>query len=336
MAQKAAEQKADLVLEGGGVKGLGLVGAVGVLADAGYAFPRVAGSSAGAIVGALLAAMQRSGAALSDLEAVARSLDYRKFADPDLLGRLTGPLGHAVSLLLENGLYEGNYLREWLTDTLAQYGVRTFGDLRLPDDPGSDLPPAHRYSLVVTASDVSRRRLVRLPWDYRRYGLDPDAQPVADAVRASASIPFFFEPIKLRPARGQGDSLLVDGGMLSNFPVGIFDRTDGVRPRWPTFGVKLSGHPGTQPVTHDVGGPLSLAIACVETMFTAGDAAHIDETCVQRRTMFVDTSGISSVDFGLSAAKQRRLRDNGASAARDFLAGWDFTAYLEQCRGGAS
>jgi NTE family protein len=40
--------QADLVLEGGGVKGIALVGAVTALADAGYSFPRVAGSSAGA------------------------------------------------------------------------------------------------------------------------------------------------------------------------------------------------------------------------------------------------------------------------------------------------
>jgi NTE family protein len=47
---------ADLVLEGGGVKGIGLVGAYSALTDAGYAFHRIAGTSAGAIVGALIAA----------------------------------------------------------------------------------------------------------------------------------------------------------------------------------------------------------------------------------------------------------------------------------------
>jgi NTE family protein len=37
--------KADLVLEGGGVKGIGLVGALSVLEEAGYEFPAVAGTS---------------------------------------------------------------------------------------------------------------------------------------------------------------------------------------------------------------------------------------------------------------------------------------------------
>ena len=51
-----ADLRADLVLEGGGVKGIGLVGAIAVLEERGYLFNRVAGTSAGAIVGALVAA----------------------------------------------------------------------------------------------------------------------------------------------------------------------------------------------------------------------------------------------------------------------------------------
>ena len=52
---------ADLVLEGGGVKGIGLVGAVLVLSEAGYTFPRVAGTSAGAIAAVLIASIGKAG-----------------------------------------------------------------------------------------------------------------------------------------------------------------------------------------------------------------------------------------------------------------------------------
>ena len=44
----SAGKPADLVLEGGGVKGIGLAGAVLALDQAGYRFQRVAGTSAGA------------------------------------------------------------------------------------------------------------------------------------------------------------------------------------------------------------------------------------------------------------------------------------------------
>jgi NTE family protein len=92
----------DLVLEGGGVKGLGLVGALDVLAERGYRVRRVAGTSAGAIVGALVAA----GMPTSQLRQIMSTLDYRQFRDPGLIDRLGLP-GQAISLWFEQGIYEG-------------------------------------------------------------------------------------------------------------------------------------------------------------------------------------------------------------------------------------
>ncbi len=122
----------------------------------------------------------------------------------------------------------------------------TWSDLRR-EDPGSSLPVDHEFKLVVHVSDVTSSVLLRLPWVYRsQFDMDPAAQSVAAAVRASSSIPFFFRPTKL--TRTSGDtSWLLDGGMLSNFPIAVFDRTDGAPPRWPTIGIKLSAQksPGT-------------------------------------------------------------------------------------------
>ena len=47
---------ADAVFEGGGVKGIALVGAVAVAEEKGYRWANLAGTSAGAIVASLLAA----------------------------------------------------------------------------------------------------------------------------------------------------------------------------------------------------------------------------------------------------------------------------------------
>lgn len=325
---------ADLVLEGGGVKGIALAGAVRALAGAGYRFPRIAGTSAGALVGALAVGLQHAGEPMDRLADIALSVDYRRFRDRGPLGRVAGPLTGLVdglSLALESGVFEGEYLRSWVAGVLADLGVRTFGDLRV-DDPGSALPPEHRYALVVTASDVSRQRLVRWPWDYPAYGLDPDEQSVADAVRASASIPFYYEPVTLRSPDGDV-ATLVDGGVLSNFPIALFDRTDQRPPRWPTFGVRLSARPEGRVHTQAVRGPVSLALAVVETMLEACDAAHIDDPCVQARSVFVDTSGVSPVDFALTDEQQRALLAAGERATAQFLASWDWPAYLRRCRG---
>lgn len=184
---------ADLVLEGGGVKGIALAGAIAILEARGYSFHKVASTSAGSLVGALVAAGVRRGR----LREMMQALDYRRFQDPPLLGRL-GPLGAAAQVLLHNGWCRGDYLRSWLTEMLSEQGVHTFAQLPL-HDAGADQAlretVGHNYRSVAMASDLTHGRLARLPWDYPdRYRMDPNEIPVAEAVRASTAIPFFFEP----------------------------------------------------------------------------------------------------------------------------------------------
>ena len=206
---------ADLVLEGGGVKGIALVGAISVLEERGYEFRRVAGTSAGAIVGSLVAANARA----AELQQIMREVDYTRFQDGP---RWTGLfIGKAMALLFRHGIYEGTYLKDWLGGQLGRLGVHTFADLPY-DDPQRPPDPEHAYRLVVMTSDISQGRLRRLPWEYGHYGLTRADQRVADAVRASMSIPFFYRPAHLRDVNGK-DCWLVDGGMLSNFPIDVFD-----------------------------------------------------------------------------------------------------------------
>jgi NTE family protein len=313
------QPKADLVLEGGGVKGIGLVGAVQVLADKGYVFPRVAGTSAGAIVASLIAAHQVAGKPLSNLVTIMRQVDYRKFKDEGLLERHLGTPGEIAELLVHMGIAKGDYLVEWLGNVLADLGVHTFADLAITDedDPGSSLPAEQRYRLVVHTSDISRGALVRLPWDYPRYGQDPAAMRVVDAVRASMSIPFFFRPVTFKTPTGKVS--WVDGGMLSNFPITAFDRTDGKPGRWPTWGVKLSGRPSSAQVDQPAGNDFDLAMSCLRTLLAGWDRYHLDDEQVTSRTVFVDTAKVSSIDFDISTAEQQQLFDSGVRAATDFL-----------------
>ena len=307
----------DLVCEGGGVRGIGLVGAVDALAAAGYRFPRVAGTSAGAIVASLVAALQVAGEPLSKLAEIMRSIDYRKFLDRNLIGNV--PLiGGGLSLLVPDGVYRGSYLEQLVAEQLAELGVHTFGDLRTGDE-----PEQFAWSLVVTASDLSRRRLVRIPWDLRSYGIDPDTFPVARAVHASAAIPYVFEPVRV------GGATWVDGGLLSDFPVDLFDRPG---PRWPTFGIRLSARPGIPP-THPVHGPVSLGLAAIETLVSNQDNSYIDDPCTVRRTIFVPADAVSPIDFDITDAQREALYQSGLQAGQGFLKTWNFADYLSACGG---
>ena len=84
---------------------------------------------------------------------------------------------------------------------------------------------------------------------------------------------------------------MVDGGMLSNFPIDVFDRTDGKPPRWPTFGIKLSAQARRRPRPSGSTSraPFGLAEAMVGTMTNFHDQMHIDDPAVLARTIFVDT-----------------------------------------------
>jgi NTE family protein len=317
--------KCDLVLEGGGVKGIALVGAVDVLEEHGYEVQRVAGTSAGSIVGALVAA----GLSAAERRELMLSVDYGAFKDKGLIDRLPG--GKLISLLTEQGVYEGNYLRTWLGERLAERGVRTFADLQVVDT-GAAPSAGYPSRLLVMASDITNGRLRCLPTDYPAIGLDaPGDVPVADAVRASMSIPFFYEPVRLRGEDGS-TTVLVDGGMLSNFPVAVFDRKDGRAPRWPTFGIKLSARAGSQARAVKDFGVSSMVTAMISTMTGFFDSMHLDDPSVIARTVFVDTFQVKATDFDLDDATRDRLYESGRTSAAKFLQSWDFEQYIETYR----
>ena len=118
--------------------------------------------------------------------------------------------------------------------------ARSQGDheVRSARRPSSRKPggPEDRYRLRVIASDVTHRRMLVLPDDAAHLGVNPDELEIARAVRMSMSLPIFFEPVVHENGETGEDHLIVDGGMLSNFPVWLFDRK-GQDPRWPTFGL---------------------------------------------------------------------------------------------------
>jgi NTE family protein len=140
--------EADLVLEGGGVKGIALAGAITVLMDRGYEFKRVAGTSAGAIVGALVAA----GVGKDELISTMSSLDYREFQDGHPWDHLA--VGKMFDLIGEHGVYHGDYLKKWLGEQLARHGVHTFADLPYLDPGRPPADPARAFRSDIRHPEV--------------------------------------------------------------------------------------------------------------------------------------------------------------------------------------
>ncbi len=314
-----SDRKADLVLEGGGVKGIALVGSAVALAEEGYRFERIAGSSAGALVGAIIAAMQLRNESMSRVDDVMRTLDYSKMLDRRGVAKWVHwwpSAANALGILFNQGMYQGQYLQDWTRGVLADLGVRTFGDLAF-DDPGSALAPEKSFRLVVTASDLSRQRLMFLPWDLNAYGLNARRFPVARAVRASAAIPFMFEPVRIKGRYGV--STLADGSLLRSYPIEIFDRKDGQPSRWPTIGIRLSSPSSEQALAKPVTGPISLIQNLIYTTVDSTQVRHVSDPDNVERSIFAKPRGVSWTDFDLTPAQQESLYEAGYIAGKKWI-----------------
>jgi NTE family protein len=323
----------DLVLEGGGVKGIGLAGAYSMLEERGYEPKNIAGTSAGAITAALIAAGYRA----DELKEIIVSLDFRQFQDEAWEDRI--PIfDRTASLLLDQGIYEGTRFYEWMKELLEAKKIRTFRDLVLKDE----TDPKYRSRLQVIASDVTGRRLLILPRDAGKLGYDDqDDLEVALAVRMSMSIPIFFEPVRVKNEKTSTTHVIVDGGMLSNFPVWLFDCEPGEEPEWPTFGLLLVEPEPRKPIGHQleegddgdrgVSALIDYVKAMAQTMMEAHDRLYIEQEQFAR-TIPIPTLGVGTTEFDITRERALKLYDSGRAATEEFLKTWDFGAYVAAFR----
>lgn len=290
----------DGVFSGGGIKGFALVGGLQVLEEQGFVFQRTAGTSAGSILAALVTAGYTS----YQIEQFFREMDIS-----DLLDRrrswLQFPISKWLLLYWKMGLYKGDALEAWISEKLALKGVVTFRDIA-PN------------SLRIITSDITNGHLVVLPNDLRNYGLDPELFPVAKAVRMSCSVPYFFEPVKIR--FGYQTNVFVDGAVLSNFPMWLFNNDHGHGER-PVIGLKLQGDEGTKP--NKVDNAIEMFTAVFKTMTGAHDSRYISKKHVNN-IAFIPMKGISPLDFDLNEKEKDQLIQRGRDYTTKFLKGWTY------------
>jgi NTE family protein len=263
-------------------------------------------------------------------------LNYSEFKDEGLLDKL-GIIGKALSIGFEYGIYEGEYFENWLGNLLISKKKTTFGEIK------TEYPEEkYKYKLQVIVADITDRRLLVLPGDLKDFGYDPDHFSIVRAVRMSMSIPVFFEPVKLQDSSGR-DHFLVDGGMLSNYPIWLLD--DGTsNPPWPTFGFKLI-EPDKRELKkakrNPINNPISFLKALVTTMIDAHDNYHISKSKGDYdRTIGIPTvidmrgieKEIKATDYDITQEESLALFKNGEETARKFLEKWDFEEWKRKYR----
>ncbi len=190
--------KLGLVLSGGGAKGFAHIGALKVFEEAGLQFDYVGGTSMGSIVGGLYAI----GYHPDSMAAMVRAQDWNALMN-DRIPRRFVPIEEKRNndrliatfpirgrrVLMRRGLYNGQLIDMLLSRlTSPVYMIQDFSELSLPF--------VCNATNLVDGSNIVMHQ-----------GILPHA------IRSSMSIPSYFTPFE------QDDMILVDGGVINNFPV---------------------------------------------------------------------------------------------------------------------
>ncbi len=272
------------VFEGGGVRGSALVGAVAAAEEQQITFRAVAGTSAGAIVASLIAA----GYEASEMQKLLTETNFENFRDA-VSPAIHIPLLKWRSAFRHLGLYKGDAFHRWIGEQLSlKLTGRRHESIRF-----SDLPTP----LTVIAADVIRQR------EEIFSSQDTPNIVVADAVRMSMSIPFFFCPVKF------GGGLIVDGGVLSNFPAWVFDAAQGLDPL-PILGFRLQQEDEPLPTIRNM---WDLAKSLVTTVLKTNIRPQISHLS-NLHTIELPTVGVKTTDFDISNEKKEELYSAGYRA----------------------
>ncbi len=205
-----------MVLEGGGVRGLAYAGALNTLEEKGVLkhIEKVAGSSAGSIAALMISV----GYTTKEIDSIMFELPVQQFND----GRY-GVVGKYNRIKSDFGIYKGEYFEKWLQQ-LVKFKTGN-ADLTFKDLHNLALQNNIYKELYCTATNISKQQL-----EIFSVEKTPD-MPIALAVRISGSIPLYYEPIALdneykkinRKDSTTFINYFVDGGMLCNYPISIFD-----------------------------------------------------------------------------------------------------------------
>ena len=180
--------------------------------------------------------------------------------------------------------------------------------------------------LKIIAADITKRDILILPDDLSRYGIDSMNFSLAKAVRMSISIPLFFRPVTINYANK--NSFIVDGGIISNYPIWIFDSN--TIPRWPTFGFKFQDNSmsNSQIGKTDI---ISFVLDVIDTVVDKKEERYLISKD-KVRSIEIDALKVKSTNFNISKEKANDLFNSGYASAKKFISSWDFNDYIKKYR----
>ena len=296
----------NLVFSGGGVLGIAYLGVLEYFYQTGLIQPIVnlAGTSAGAITTCLTS----FNLPYEELKLMLDSLDYRKIPGKDdspeapryfpkvikdQLGKVFDNVDCVYRLIKNYGWYSSQYFYDWIRLQIAsQFDPEkkappyTFSDFR-----DASLHKENRpfKNLFIIGTDITRSTSTVFS-----YKTTPNME-VAEAVRISMSVPLLFESIKTSCDINESDpqTLFVDGGMLYNYPITLFDED---YPLKDTIGVYFKSTPKAISINNIVDF-ISCSLSCsgsIQNAIFESNPANIT------RSICIPTGDVSTFNFDIS------------------------------------
>ena len=344
------------IFQGGGAKGFAYVGAIKEAEDLGIEWVGVAGTSAGAIVAALLA----SGYSADELYDPTAPAGKRGVLDQDLskffgnwfliktlmilrgwlryfVAKIRAPLKNANPIqrivllilgsllwglpwfaiwiplvlvflvlvacnVLKYGIITTDTFREWLNERMIEGIRKTNPAFSVNTASGLVQFKDMKMNLKIIASHVSEKRMHSFPTD----GYDDVS--VAEAVCASISIPFVFQPKRI-----QG-FYFVDGGIVSNFPAWVFDSEQSkLKEKLPVIGFSLQDVQ-IKENTHRRLWPLEFLFSVGATVLQGQWA--LSTRSIDKLTIIKIVTTAELLDFDMDDISKARTYKEGSEAVR--------------------
>jgi NTE family protein len=268
------------------------------------------------------------------------------------------------------GLNEGKTFHEWIKKIISSFHIkndptqpviRNYADfsmhfMRIPalkvnPDPrrsNNDAPMMPMLTLITCDIIANRKIEFTQMWDLY-WAKEEDVHP-GDFVRASMSIPIFFETYTLGDIRKKSSFdtwdrhlnwqnekkdipnavQFIDGGTLSNFPINVFYNPNYPVPRMPTFGIRLQD--GVLDTANRDNNKLSGYLASLfSTIRFNFDRDFITKNrAFNRGVKNIDVQEHSWLNFFMQDKEKIELFRKGAQAAADFLLSFDWDVYKNE------
>lgn len=200
------------------------------------------------------------------------------------------------------------------------------------------------YTFITV--DIAFESKVEFPKRADLYWENVDEVNPADFVRASMSIPIFFEPffkkiektkvmidrwstffIKEKDIPSQG--IFIDGGSISNFPMNIFHNPKVETPRLPVIGIRINDAPYNS--NKEINSFKDYATQIVGTMKSSYDKDFLLQNLFYEKFCIADINTYETnanwLDFKMSDSNKKALFEKGVESAIDFLEKFNWKEY---------